>query len=257
MKIVVFVKLVPDSTAEIAVENGQIDWGDAPLVINPWDEIAVEAALLQMETGGSEVVAVSVGKEGETEALKHAMAMGCEEAALVTDPALAGLDSQAAARVMAAAVKKVGDVQAAFFGRQAIDSETGVTAAQTARVLGWPVLSLVSKIIESDPGAGTVTVERSTDEGKQVVKAKLPVVMTFGRDFAEPRYPSFIRKRKAAKAEIPAWGLAELGLIKPGSVVEWRGVEAIPPKEIEVEMIEGSANEVAVKLVDRIMEAKA
>ena len=90
MKIVVFVKQVPDSAAKVVVENGQVTWGDAPLVINPWDEYAVEAALQQKEAHGGEVIAVSMGKEGETEALKHALAMGCNEAILISDPALAG-----------------------------------------------------------------------------------------------------------------------------------------------------------------------
>jgi electron transfer flavoprotein beta subunit len=256
LKLVVFVKQVPDSTADVQVENGQVTWGDAPLVINPWDEIAVEAALLQKEAQGGVVIAISLGKEDETEALKHALAMGCDEAILISDPALAGIDSLTAARVLASALKKVGDANMAFFGRQSIDNETGVTAAQTARFLGWPVLSSVSVLQSLDVEAGSVQVERSIEEGRQVVKAKLPVVMTCGRDFAEPRFPSFIGKRKAGKAVIPVWSLGDLGLEASAPVVSWSGIEVVPPVEIQVEMIEGSSSqEIAEKLADKIMEA--
>ena len=257
MKSIVFVKQVPDSTADLVVENGQVVWGDAPLVINPWDEIAVEAALLQIETYGGNVTAVSIGKTNETEALKYAMAMGCEEIILVSDPKLDGADSQVMAHVMGAVVKKFEDVKLVFFGRQAIDSETGVTAAQTARVLGWPILSLVSAILKMDMAKGLIIVERSTEEGKQIVEAQLPVVMTFGRDFGEPRFPSFIGKRKAARADIPVWGLDDLGLQGLSPVVQWFGVEDVPPEEIEIEMIVGeSIQDIAGRLADRIQEAR-
>ena len=256
MKSIVFVKQVPDSTADIQVEGGKVSWGDASLVINPWDEIAVEAALLQQEEHGGDVVAISMGREDETEALKHALAMGIEEAVLISDPALAAIDSLAAAKVLAAAVKKVGDAKIAFFGRQSIDSETGVTAAQTARLLGWPVLSSVSSLRKLDEGSGSLLVERSTEEGRQVVEARLPVVMTCGRDFAEPRFPSFIRKRKAAKAEIPTWSLADLGVEVSAPVVSWTGIEVVPPVEIQIEMIEGgSPQEIDEQLAEKIMEA--
>jgi electron transfer flavoprotein beta subunit len=256
LKSIVFVKQVPDSTADIKVEGGEVSWGDAPLVINPWDEIAVEAALLQQEELGGEVIAISMGKEDETEALKHALAMGCDEAVLISDPALAGIDSLGAARVLAAVVKKVSNANLAFFGRQSIDSETGVTAAQAARVLKWPVLSSVSALQKLDVDGGSVQVERSTEEGRQVVEAQLPVVMTCGRDFAEPRFPSFIRKRKAAKAVIPTWSLQDLGIEGSAPVVAWSGVEAVAAVEVQVEMIDGtSPQDIAEKLADEIMKA--
>ena len=146
MKIVVCVKQVPDSAAKVVVENGQVTWGDAPLVINPWDEYAVETALRAVETHGGEVTVVSVGGENAKEALKHALAMGCQAAILVSDPKLSGADSLMTSQVLAAAIQKIGGVELACFGRQAIDGDVGVTAAQTARVLGWPAFTLVSNV---------------------------------------------------------------------------------------------------------------
>ena len=142
MNIVVCIKQVPDSAAKMAVEGGQISWGEAPLVLNPWDEFAIEAALQLIEAGGGDLTVVSVGGESAKEALKTALAMGCTQAILVSDPALQGADSQASAHVLAGVIKKVGNVEAAFFGKQAIDGDMGVTAAQTARLLGWPMLEI-------------------------------------------------------------------------------------------------------------------
>ena len=137
MKIVVCIKQVPDSAAKVVVEDGRISWGDAPLVINRWDEYAVEEALQLKEAHGGEVTAISLGPEGATEALKQALAMGCDTAILVSDPNFAGLDSLQVSRVLAEAVKKVGEVDLLFFGRSSVDSDTGITGSQVARRLGW------------------------------------------------------------------------------------------------------------------------
>lgn len=254
MKIVVCIKQVPDSAAKMSVEGGKVSWGDAPLVLNPWDEYAVEGALLQKEESGGDVTAISVGGESAKDALKTALAMGCSEAILISDPGLEGADSQAIARVLAAAIQKVGGVDIAFFGRQAIDGDMGVTAAMTGRVLGWPMLSLVSSI---HPADGGIRVERVIEEGKQVVESKLPAVISVGKDIGEPRYPSFMGIRKASKATIPVWGLGDLGISAPQPVVRWPEVSQPPARQVTTEMITGSSpQEIAEKLADKIMAEK-
>ena len=254
MKIVACIKQVPDSAAKVVAENGQVSWGDAPLVINPWDEFAVEAALQQKEAHGGEVIAVSMGGENAKEALKHALAMGCDSAILASDPALEGLDTQSTARVLAAAIQKVGDVDAAFFGRQAIDGDAGITPAQTARVLGWPMLSLAAVVTVE---GGKAKVERSIEEGRQTVSADLPAVFSVVKDFGEPRYPSFMGIRKASKAEIPVWSLADLGIEAPASVIEWPELMNPPSREVTCEIIEGgSPEEIAETLADKIIGEK-
>lgn len=254
MKIVACIKQVPDSAAKVVAENGQVSWGDAPLVINPWDEYAVEAALQQKEAHGGEVIAVSMGAENAKDALKHALAMGCDSAILISDDTLKGIDTQGTAHVLAAAVQKVGDVDMTFFGRQAIDGDAGITPAQTARVLGWPMLSL-SAVITVD--GSTVKVERSIEEGRQTVSADLPVVLSVVKDFGEPRYPSFMGIRKASKAEIPAWSLADLGIEAPTAVIEWPELINPPSREVTCEIIEGgSPEEIAGTLADKIIGEK-
>lgn len=252
MKILVFVKLVPDSAATLSVKDGKPDWGDAPLVINPWDEYAVEAALSLAEAQGGEVVAASLGSEASQEALKHALAMGCSEAVLISDPALAKADSGAAARVLAAAVAKIGEVNLAVFGKQAIDSDTGLVPPMVARLLGWPALTLVAKVSEMD--GNKIKVERSMEEGRQVVEGPLPAVMSVVKDFGEPRYPSFMGIRKASKAEIPTWSLSDLGIEAPASRVAWTELMAPPAREVSNEIIEGgSPEEIAGKLADKLI----
>jgi electron transfer flavoprotein beta subunit len=254
LKIVACIKQVPDSAAKVVAEDGQVSWGDAPLVINPWDEFAVEAALQQKEAHGGEVIAVSMGAEDAKEALKHALAMGCDQAILVSDDALANVDTQGTARVLAAAVQKVGDVDAVFFGRQAIDGDAGITPAQTARVLGWPMLSLAATVAID---GGKAKVERSTEEGRMTVSADLPAFFSVVKDFGEPRYPSFMGIRKAAKAEIPVWSLAELGIEAPASVIEWPELMNPPSREVTCEIIEdGSPEEIADALADKIIGEK-
>jgi electron transfer flavoprotein beta subunit len=249
LKIVVCVKQVPDSAARVVVENGQISWGDAPLVINPWDEYAVEAALRQKEAYGGSVTVLSVGREDEKEAIKHALAMGCDDAILVSDPALAGADGTAAARVLAAAVDKVGEVDLVIFGKQAIDTDMGTSPAMTARVLGWSALTLVSAIDGID--AGRIKVQRA------IVEAKLPAILSIIKDYGEPRYPSFMGIRKAARAQVPVWSLAELGITTPVSVVSWPDVMNPPAREIPNEIITGeNPQEIADKLADQILAEK-
>lgn len=255
MKIVVCIKQVPDSAAKVAVEGGQITWGDAPAIMNPWDEYAVESALVLKDNSDAEVMVISIGHEGAKDILKTALAMGCSEAILITDASLVNADSQALARTLAAAILKIGDVDLAFFGRQSIDTDLGVTAPQTARFLGWPALTLVSII--SSVENGKIKVERTTEEGRQVVEGRLPAVVSVGKDIGEPRYPSFMGIRKASKANILTWSLADLGMDPPKSVVRWPEVMNPPNREVATEMITGSSpQEIAEKLVDKILAEK-
>jgi electron transfer flavoprotein beta subunit len=258
LNIVVCVKQTPDTAATITLEDGKVSWGEAPLVMNPWDEFAVEEALRLKEAHGGEVTAISMGPEGATEALKQALAMGCDSAVLISDPNFAGLDSLQVSKVLAAAVQKVGTVDLLFFGRASVDSDTGITGSQVARRLGWPALTLVAMISSIDPNAKTISVERMLEEGRQQVSGPLPVVMSVVKEINEPRYPSFMGIRKASKAEIPVWSAAEIGLSGPlQSAVTWPQVFAPPKVDTQCELIEGaSTEEIARNLVDRLVKEK-
>lgn len=258
MNIVVCVKQTPDTAALVTVQDGKVSWGDAPLVLNPWDEFAVEQALRTKEAHQGKVTALSLGSEGAKEALKQALAMGCDEAVLISDPAFAAADSLVASAALAAAVRKLGDIDLAFFGRQAVDSDTGVTGAQVARRLGWPSLSLVAAVRSLDPASRTIQVERMLEEGRQEVRSRLPAAVSVTKELNEPRYPSFMGIRKASKAEIPTWSAADLGMATvPASALTQRQVFSLPKVETKCEIIQGeTADLIAEKLVGRLLEEK-
>lgn len=254
MNIVVCIKQVPDSAAKVAVEKGEVTWGDAPLVLNPWDEFAVEAALQLAEAQGGDVTVLSVGGESTQDALKTALAMGCSQAILISDPAMVAPDSQAIAHLLTAAIQKLGEVDVVFSGRQAIDGDMGVTAAQTAHLLKWPMLGLVSSLKAE---GNKLHVERSFEEGRQILECELPAVVSVSKDIGEPRYPSFMGIRKASRATIPTWTLSDLGIAAPVSVVRWPELMNPPAREVKTELITGdSPKEIAETLAEKIMEEK-
>ena len=254
MKIIACIKQVPDSEAKVKAENGQVSWGESPLVINPFDEYAVEGALQLKEANSGTVTALCIGPESGKEALKHALAMGADEAILVSDAALNALDTQGAARVLAAAINKIGGADIVTFGRQTLDDGSGLTAAQTARVLGWPMLGLVGHI---KVDGGSVQVARIIEEGRQIVNAKLPVVMSIVQSIGEPRYPSFMGIRKASKANIAVWSLSDLGISAPSVFVSRLELITPPSHEIVCEIIKGdSPEQIAETLADKILAEK-
>lgn len=253
MKIIACIKQVPDSEAKVRAEGGKVSWGDAPLVINPFDEYAVEGALQQKEATGGTVTALCIGPESAREALKHALAMGADEAILVSDPAFSELDTAGAARVLAAAIQKLG-ADMVVFGRQTLDNGAGITPAQTARILGWPMLGLAGQIRVQD---GTVTVDRVIEEGRQTVSAKLPAVVSVVQSIGEPRYPSFMGIRKASKANIPMWSLGDLDVSTPEPIVKRTELMNPPAQQTSIEIISGeSPAEIADKLADKILAEK-
>ncbi|MBI3242377.1 MAG: electron transfer flavoprotein subunit beta/FixA family protein [Chloroflexi bacterium] len=260
MHIVVCTKQTPDTAAKVEVKDGHVTWGDSGLVVNPWDEYAVEEAIRLKEKHNGKATALSMGPEGAKETLKTCLAMGCDQAILISDPALKGSDTAATATALAAAIQKLGDVDIVVFGKQAIDGDTGLTAVAVATKLGWTPLTYLSKI-EIDAAAKTVAVERSLEEGKQLCVAKLPAVVSVVKDINEPRYPSFMGIRKAAKAVIPTWSVADLGLDPAkvgvaGSSVTWPEIYPLPARESNVEIIDGSPEEIAAKLADKLIAEK-
>ncbi len=256
MHCVVFTRATPDTAAKVEVgANGAVTWGDAALVVNPWDEYALEEAIVQTQNGGKTTV-IALGGEMHLDALKHSLAMGINDAMRIDDPALDPTDSLAYARTAAAAVKKLGDVTLVLFGKESVDVGTDQHIYGTARKLGWAMLSAVSKIIALDEVAGTIQVERLLEQGKEVVTAKLPAVVSVTKEINEPRYPSFIGIRKASKAVIPVLSLADLGISAAASPTRIDAYRNLPVRDSQVEMINGTPEEQAAILVDRLLGEK-
>jgi electron transfer flavoprotein beta subunit len=263
MHIVVCTKHTPDTEAKMSVdESGNVSWGTSPLIINPWDEYAVEEALKLRDQHGGTVTVLSTGPEQALEALKHAIAMGCDEAVRVWDDGCANSDTLATSYILAKTVEKMGDVDLVLFGKSAIDTETWQVAPAVAHRLGIPALTYVIKIAALDPDGRSITVERLLEEGRQVVMAPLPAVVGTTKGINEPRYTSFMGIRKAAKMDYPAWTLADIDAAAEkvgtaGSGVRWPEVFAPPAREGEAEIVQGETVEESARLlVEKLLAEK-
>ena len=263
MHIIVCTKHAPDTAAKMTVDDaGNVSWGDAPLVINPWDEYAVEEALLLKDIHGGQVTVIALGPEEAREALKHAVAMGCDAAIRVWDESFAGSDTLATSYILAQAIQKLGDVDLVLLGRGTVDSDTSQVGPALAQRLGYAPLMYVSKVTEVDPGSNSISVERLLEQGRQLVTSGLPAVIGTVKEINEPRYPSFIGIRKAAKMEMPVWDAAEINadadrVGTAGSGVVWPTVFAPPARESEVEIIEADdVNRASAILADKLIAEK-
>jgi len=258
LHVVTFTRSTPDTAARVEVDaSGNVTWGDAATVVNPWDEYSLEESIVQAKNTGGKATVIAVGPELHNDALKHSIAMGLNEAVRIWQDDLKYTDSLTWATVAAAAIKKLDDVQLVILGKESVDVQTDQHHVQLARKLGWAMLSYVSKILELDPAAGTIKVEKTLEQGKQIVTARLPVVISVMKGINEPRYPSFIGIRKASKAEIPVWSAADLNVAVPSAGTSIDSYENPPSRDITTEIIEGDSVEAkATKLVDKLLEEK-
>jgi electron transfer flavoprotein beta subunit len=260
LHVVVIAKSTPDTEAAVTVKpDGSLNYGDK-LVVNPWDEYAITEAILLKEAHKVKATVMAVGPEEQQEVLKHGLAIGCDQAIRIWDKAMAGgYDSLVFAHAVAAAIKKLGDVDLVIFGKEFADLASDQHIFQVARKLGWNMLGFVSKIEAVDFGARTIRARRMVDQGTQIATSQLPAVVSVLKDINEPKYPTFIGIRKAAKAEMPVWGAAELGLDAVALSPKTKLVryQELPKREGVVEIIDGaSAQEKAQKLVNRLLEEK-
>lgn len=257
MNIIALVKQTPDTAKLSRTVNGmQLMADGGPRIVNPWDEYALETALqLKEKHGAKKVIALSVGRPEAVEALRTALAMGVDEAVLVSDPVLAGADTLGTAQALAAAIRKIGGYDIVVAGRNSIDGGAGATAVQVAALLDAPVVSNVSALRSVNAAGRSIALARSVDGGRETVTTRLPCVISVVKDIAEPRYPSFMGIRKAAKAPIPTWTAADIGVAGPASRVTWT-VELPAARETSVEMLKGTPQEQAKALLDRLAEQK-
>ncbi len=256
MKIAVLIKQTPD-TAElpkVSVAEAQSRDIKATMVINPWDEFAAEEAIDLCDRFDGDSVAISLGKEGEIDALKHALAMGVGEAVLVDENLVAGGDEWATASALAEAVKAQGDVEIVLAGKMSVDGNSGVVFAGVACKLGWDLLVNVTKIV--DVSDGKVTVEQVFEGGQETVEVPLPVVISVAKEINDPRYPSFMGIRKAGRAKIPTLGAGDLN-IAASHTVAWGNLRKPEERKSAVQILDGATvQEKAAQLVDALLAEK-
>ena len=210
MNIVVCMKETPSTTAEKRFgPDMRLERRKEEAIINPFDEYSIEEGLRQQELhAGSTVTILCMGPETATETLRKALAMGGDRAVLVSDAALAGSDAIATARVLAAALNKIG-FDLAIFGNAAADAYGGVVPSATAALLDLPLLSQATKLEVTDDGAA---IERQADVGFNTVQARLPALVSVTKAINEPRYPSMRGIMASKKKPLDTFSLADLGI---------------------------------------------
>lgn len=208
MKIIVCIKQVPD-TNEVKLDpvTGTLIREGVPSIINPDDKAGLEAALALKDQYGAHVTIVSMGPPQADLALREALAMGADEAILVTDRAFGGADTWATSSTIASAIENL-EYDLIITGRQAIDGDTAQVGPQIAEHLGIPVISYAEDIkIDGD----SVIVKRQYEDRYHMVKAKMPCLITALSELNEPRYmtPGGIFDAYDEK-EVTVWGRADL-----------------------------------------------
>lgn len=260
MNIIVCIKQVPDTT-EIKIDpvkNTLIRQG-VPSIMNPFDKNALEQALTLKDKHSAKVTVISMGPAQAKEVLREALAMGADEAFLITDRAFGGSDTYATSYILSQAIKSIGDFDIIMGGQQAIDGDTGQTAPSIAEHLGIIRLTHVVDIEIKDKKC---IVKRQVEEGIEVIESKIPLLCTATKETNKPRYATIKGVMDSLKAEIKEINLDDLvgadvskmGL--KGSPTRVKGTY-IPKRQASCEIIEEINPQISVKiLLEKLAESK-
>ncbi len=258
MNIIVCMKRTPDTATKITVKDGQIDpacldtW-----IINPYDEYAIEEALqINERSGGGKITLVSVGPPEAQETIRKGLAMGCDEAVHLVDDAFADLDPLGAAKVLAAAIRRLDDFDLVYTGWKGVDEDHGQTGIYLAEFLDLPHVSMVVKIEEI--GDGSARVEREVEGGHELVRTSLPALFTAQKGENEPRYPTLRGIMGAKKKPFQTWSAADLGL-DPADLQPVQTVMAVslPPQRQSGRIVRGNTVQEQARELARLLHEEA
>jgi electron transfer flavoprotein beta subunit len=258
MNIIVCIKQVPETTeVKINPETNTLIREGVPSIVNPFDENAIEAALQLKEKHGGKITVITMGPPQAAEALKTSIAMGVDEAFLVSDRAFAGSDTWATSYTLAQTIKKIGDYNLILCGKQAIDGDTAQVGPGIAEWLNLPQVTFGVRIeIDGDKAK----IERLLEEVNEVVETPLPAVVTVVKQINEPRMPSLRGMMKAKKAEIKTLKAADLSADDKNIGLNGSPTQVVkiftPPPKGGGEILEGEPAETVDKLISKIKERK-
>lgn len=257
MKIIVCVKQVPD-TNEVKIDpvKGTLIRDGVPSILNPDDANALEAALLLKDKKPETTVCViTMGPPQATYMLRECLAMGADEAYLLSDRAFGGADTCATSTTLAAGIRKIGDADIVFAGRQAIDGDTAQVGPQTACRLGLPMITYVQNIELKE---NKVIVERQLEDGYEVLEVETPCLLTCVKELNEPRYMSVGAIIDAYRKEITVWDHVDVELdskecgLSASPTQVYRSFT--PPQKGKGEMLNGTPQQTAARLVEMLAE---
>jgi len=264
MKFLCFVKQIPDPDippAHFRVDNETktvIPPSGSSPAVSTYDELAVEAALRLRDQLGGEIVVVSLCNDPVMNVIKKPMAMGSDELVLLQDPAFEGGDAYTTARVLAAAAEKIGDYDVILTGRQAGDWDNGQVGSYVAAFLDIPCIINIGDLNVSD---GKIRGDRTTADGREVIEAQLPVLLTAGDEVGVARYPKLRDIMAAGRKQPQIWNAQDLGL-DPASVGDSGSLTKVrrlyvEEKVSQVEIIEGDTPaEAGEKLALKLRELR-
>lgn len=257
MKLIVCIKQVPDTTeVKLDPKTGRLIRDGVPSIINPDDKNALEAALqIKDENPGTTVTVVSMGPPQADIAMREALAMGADEAILVSGREFGGSDTWATSYIIATAIKKIGDYDMILCGRQAIDGDTAQVGPQIAEQLGIPQITYV-KSLKTD--GKKVIAERMLEDGYAVVEADMPVLITAIKELNSPRYMTPRGIFEAYAKEVKIWGFADVPVdeAKIGLKGSPTNVNRTfsPEQKAGGEMLEGADRNTVKTLVDKLVK---
>lgn len=255
MNIVVLIKQVPEiALIKVNESANEVVLPQGPGTVNPFDEFAVEEGLRLKEKHGGTCSVMTVGTERAESALRACLALGVDDAYLLSDDSFNGSDQQAIGKILAAGLKKMGNFDLILAGKQAIDSDSAQVPGAVAANLNIPQSMFVKKFeVVAD---GMATVYRTTEEGYDIVELKLPAVVSVVKEINEPRLPSLKGKMAAKKKEIIKWTAADIGLDSSSVGVNSKTSRqrvSLPPPRPKGEIIEGETpEEIADKLFEKL-----
>lgn len=238
--------------------NKVIPPAGVPPVISPFDEQAVEAALRIKDKHGGKVTAISLGKNLVRDVVKKPMAMGADELILLEDEAFEEGDSWSTAYALAIAIKKIGQYDLIFCGRQAADWDSGQVGSGIAEFLGIPSVTVAQKVDLVD---GKARVERVIDDGFEVLEVTLPALITISSELGQPRYASLKGITAASKKQPIVWKPADIGVQSSQIGAAGRRTKLVklfqPVREAKCEIVGGeTSEETGINLALKLREAK-
>lgn len=259
MHIAVCIKQVPDTkNVRIDPDTHTLVRQGVESIINPFDLFAVEAALKIKDETQATITVLTMGPPQADEALRDALSRGVDNAVLLSDRAFAGSDTWATSTTLAAAVRKMGDVDLVLCGKQAVDGDTAQVGPEMATFLDMPYATFVKKIEVLDGSA--LKISRQTDEGVEIWKLPTPCLLTVIKEVGEPRLPSLRHKMRAKKATIPVWGAADLGLAPENVGLSGSFTQVVrvfsPPRRTDRVLIQGPIEEQVEQLFRHLKESK-
>ena len=255
MHFVVCIKQVPETTdVRINPDTNTLMREGVASIVNPFDTYAIEEALRLKEKQGGKVTVISMGPPQAEAVLREAIAMGADEAILLTDIAFAGSDTWATSYALAMAINKIGDADLILCGKQASDGDTAQVGPGIATHLDLPQITYVRKVEELDDKQ--IVAERLLETGYEVVESELPCMLTVVKEINEPRLPSLKGKMAARKAEIVKWGADDIGADKSKLGLEGSPTKVVkiftPPAREGGEMLTGEPQEVVDELAGKL-----